>query len=193
MKFLIILLVVALKARESINLLTFTSGTTNGYVVALSLPLGRPESNVYMSHNLEANYALVTNSTFFTQAFYDKILFIDGVNKTAEAAARMQSLSLFSRRQVYRLIEGNLDGYGISGNQCLLRLICEAAKSDLISSNGFIGSLIHILLTPSMSSIEAEMSEYVDAEKAGEKGEEECAEYRKNCSVKIIDLFSRYL
>ncbi|KAG5683254.1 hypothetical protein PVAND_012546 [Polypedilum vanderplanki] len=189
MKFIYILLIIALKAQQSINLLTFTTGSTNGYVVALSLPLGRPESNIYMSYNFEANYALVTNSTSFTQGFYDKIYFIDGINKT-EAIARMQSINFFSRTQLYRLIEGKLDGYGFSGKECLLRLICEAASSDLISNNGIIGSFIHILLTPSSSNMEIELNEYVDAEKAGEESRG-CREYKRNCRVKIIDLFSK--
>lgn len=37
------------------------------YIVALALPVDIKDRNVYMSNNLEANYALPTNSTDFTQ------------------------------------------------------------------------------------------------------------------------------
>jgi hypothetical protein len=189
-KFIFILLIVTLKAKDSLNLLVFPRGCTNGYVVALSLPLGSPESDVYMSHNFEANYALVTNATDYTQGVLDKVFFVDGVNKT-ETLARMQSVEFFSRRQIYEMIEGKLDGYGFCGKHCLLRLICEAAESDLISSNGFIGSMIHVLLTPSSSSVEIEMSDYLDAERAGE--ERRCRRYRRKCDLNIIKLFSSFI
>lgn len=98
-----------------------------------------------MSNNLEANYALPTNSTDFTQGLYDKILFIDGVE--AAETARSESFDLFSRRNIYVMIEQRMDMYGIDGHACLLRMICEVSKHSFDESNGVIGSLFHIIFT----------------------------------------------
>ena len=116
------------------------------YLVALSLPLGNPESNVFMSYNFEANYALPTRTTDFTQGIYDKILFINGVEKN-ETTSRMAGFNIFSRKLIYRMIEEKMDEYGINGRACLLRLICNVGGVDLRAINGVLGSIIHVLLT----------------------------------------------
>lgn len=99
-----------------------------------------------MSNNLEANYALPTNSTDFTQGLYDKILFIDGVDPAATARGSPE-FNLFSRRNIYGLIEQRMHFYGIDGHACLLRLICEVKESSFDENNGVLGSLFHILFT----------------------------------------------
>ena len=99
-----------------------------------------------MSYNFEANYALPTKTTDFTQGIYDKILFLNGVEQN-ETSSRMVGFNIFSRKQIYRMIEDKMDEFGINGRACLLRLICDAKRSDFRSVNGVLGSMIHILLT----------------------------------------------
>lgn len=99
-----------------------------------------------MSNNLEANYALPTNSTDFTQGLYDKILFVDGV-ETVGTGRIASGLDLFSRRNIYGLIEQRMNFYGINGHACLLRMICEVKDSSFDENNGVLGSLFHILFT----------------------------------------------
>jgi hypothetical protein len=99
-----------------------------------------------MSYNFEANYALPRNTTDFTQGIYDKILFLNGVEQN-ETSSRMDGFNIFSRKQIYRMIEDKMEEFGINGRYCLLRLICDAKAVDFRSINGVIGSIIHILLT----------------------------------------------
>lgn len=100
-----------------------------------------------MSYNLEANYALPTNAAQFTQDLYDKIFFINGADINDETSARMKSLDFFSRWKIYKMIEEKMEHFGVDGRACLLRIICETASLDVKSSNGFLGNIIHILLT----------------------------------------------
>lgn len=123
--------------------------------MALALPVEVPDANTFMSFNLEANYALPTQATDFTQGLYDKILLIEGINDEESEVQenedeefeerKMKTVNFFSRKSVYRMIEENMDKYGINGQECLLRLICEVNGSDFIEANGVFGSLFHIL------------------------------------------------
>lgn len=114
--------------------------------MALALPVGDPGNNVYMSINLEANYVLPSQSTQFTQDFFDKIFFISGVNRN-ETEARLDSINFFSRENFFRIVENKLEAWGYDGKNCMLRFICEMAKADVISGNGVIGSIFHVLFT----------------------------------------------
>lgn len=108
-----------------------------------------PDRTVYMSNNLEANYVLPSSSTDFTQGLYEKILFVDGVEDApAESTARrLENFNIFSRKNVYRLIENKMESYGLDGHACLLRMICEVSESSLHETNGVLGNVVHILLT----------------------------------------------
>jgi hypothetical protein len=119
--------------------------------MALALPFDLPNQNAFMSINFEANYALPTQSTHFTQDLYEKILFVDGTEEEeeeiVEEARKMKSFSFFSRRNVYKAIEQKLSTYGFNGHVCLLRFICEVGESNVFDANGVVGNLFHILFT----------------------------------------------
>ena len=76
-----------------------------------------PDNNVYVSYNLEANYALPTESTQFTQDLYDKIALITGVKNdivdlevTAGEEGRTHlNPGLLTRNFVYRMIEQKME------------------------------------------------------------------------------------
>lgn len=162
------------------------------FIVALALPVDVPDRNVFVSINLEANYALPTNSTNFTQDFYDKILFLDdandGVTAVDEAEGRRirkRDLQLFSRRSLYQIIEEKLEMHGFDGHECLLKLICEASSSDFIKTNGYLGNIIDIILRPSSSTIENDTEIYFDAENEIEN----CEEKYSNCKIDILKFF----
>lgn len=123
--------------------------------MALALPVEVPDANTFMSFNLEANYALPTQSTDFTQGLYDKILLIEGLNEEKSEdqenadeefeERKMKNVNFFSRKSVYRMIEENMEKRGVNGQECLLRLICEVNGSDFTEINGVLGSLFHVL------------------------------------------------
>ena len=110
-----------------------------------------------MSTNLEANYVLPSLSTDFTQGLYEKILFVDGVEDqnaddagdgaSEDLARKLESLTLFSRKNVYRMIEQKMEDYGVDGHACLLRMICEVGESNFHEPNGVVGSLFNILMS----------------------------------------------
>lgn len=116
-------------------------------MVALALPIGKAEDNLYMSYNFEANYVLPSQASQFTKDFYDKIFFLSGVNRNITAARLSSSLNTFSRTNFYKIVEDKIQNLGFNGSACLLRLICEVSKGDLISANGVFGMIMHILFT----------------------------------------------
>lgn len=131
-------------------------------MVAVAFPIDLPGRNIYVSYNFEANYVLPSKSTDFTEGFYDKILFVDGVeeeekvdeveekfadDESENLARKTENFSLLSRRNLYQLIEYKLGAYGLNGRACLMRLICEVSQSNFYETNGVFGSLFHILLT----------------------------------------------
>lgn len=119
------------------------------YVVAVALPIDLPGRNIYVSYNFEANYVLPSSSTDFTQGFYDKIFFVDGVEseENENTARTIKRHSFISRKHVYEMIQQKMNAYGLNGYDCLLRIICETSNSNFYETNGVFGSLFHILFT----------------------------------------------
>lgn len=101
---------------------------------------------------------LPSNSTNFTEEFFDKILFLDdandGIDQNIEESINVESareihkrdLGFVSRKNLYQVIEGRLDMHGLNGRECLMKLICEATSSDFMHANGFMGSIAEIIL-----------------------------------------------
>lgn len=128
------------------------------YIVALAIPVELDDRSMFVSINLEANYVLPSNSTNFTEEFFDKILFLDdakdGIDQNIEESINSDSareihkrdLGFVSRKNLYQVIEGRLDMHELNGRECLMKLICDATTSDLMHANGFMGSLVEILL-----------------------------------------------
>lgn len=103
---------------------------------------------------------LPSRSTDFTEGFYEKVLFVDGVeekvaensekienNESENLARKAENFSLLSRRNLYQLIEYKMGNYGLNGRACLLRIICEVSKTNFYETNGVFGNLFHILFT----------------------------------------------
>lgn len=81
-------------------------------------------------------------------------------------------------------------GFG-SGEQCLLRLICEANSAELGIHNGVLGSLFHVMFSPSSSQYEALPQRYYTAELKGQQ--DECTEYHAKCGRSLLNLITRPL
>lgn len=96
---------------------------------------------------------LPTKAVDFTEGFYDKVLFVDGVDGQKEKdestsnfeARKLNALNYVTRMQVYETIERKIETYGLSGRACLMRMICEASGSNLIETNGVFGNIFHII------------------------------------------------
>ncbi|XP_031621583.1 uncharacterized protein LOC116339695 [Contarinia nasturtii] len=93
-----------------------------------------------------------------------------------------KSIALLSQRQ------------GLDGKSCVLRGICESAHTSFDYSNGILGELMHILMTPSLTDdgdeiVDHDDNEYFHAEKLGKEGAP-CEHIFKECKISILDKFS---
>merc|ERR1712223_831746 len=77
------------------------------------------------------------------------------------------------RAFLYQYVEDYLFTFGMDGKGCLLRAICEMHESPLLGY-GLVGELLEVFLTPSRSSYQKKMSEYIGAELAG-RHERDCS------------------
>lgn len=81
---------------------------------------------------------------------------------------------------------------GFDGRSCVLRSICESAHASFDYTNGILGELLHILLTPSLTKDEISYytdNEYHHAEQLGNEGAP-CEHIFKECKISILDVFS---
>ncbi|XP_022225094.2 uncharacterized protein LOC111075883 [Drosophila obscura] len=98
--------------------------------------------------------------------------------------------SLFSRSKFYEILSRRFEQHGFgSGDQCLLRLICEANCYQLGNLNGVLGSLVHVMFSPTSSRYESLPKRYYIAELAGQRGS--CKGYRSGCKQSILDLITQ--
>ncbi|XP_017068746.1 uncharacterized protein LOC108106290 isoform X1 [Drosophila eugracilis] len=109
------------------------------------------------------------------------------LKKTASREKR--ALTLMSRSVFYAMLRDKLRRSGFPAEACLLRLICDTNASQLGDVNGFLGSLVHIIFSPSSSKDEHLPHEYYQAEWDGRE-HQECSAYTNSCKENILDLIS---
>ncbi|CAG9858829.1 unnamed protein product [Phyllotreta striolata] len=150
----------------------FPSGGAMGIYVAVVFPIDLPGREASLGWFFEAIHPLPDNNTQFT------VPVLEG---------RMDKID---RKHVYTVVENRIKSKGYSGKECLLRAICEVASYPLQHSNGLIGDLLQIFLSPSSSKNIDLPSEYTNAELLG-KSSDNCTNYFKNCSVSLMELFTK--
>ncbi|XP_016979705.1 uncharacterized protein LOC108045044 [Drosophila rhopaloa] len=100
--------------------------------------------------------------------------------------------SLLSRSKFYEILSHRFEMHGLGlGDRCLLRLICEANSYQLGDLNGVLGSLVHIMFSPSTSRYEALPKRYYIAELDGRN--DNCGGYHPQCHHNILDLITQPL
>ncbi|XP_047996053.1 uncharacterized protein LOC125233925 isoform X2 [Leguminivora glycinivorella] len=128
-----------------------------------ALPLVYPYGATY-----KYQYVQFTNITQLSR--YYVINTVSREQRNADAAGRREERVLF-----YRSVAEVMDSKGLNGRECVLRAICEAAQFP-VEEEGFVGELLHVLLTPDygkspFEEIDEELKEtmapYVDAAVAG--------------------------
>ncbi|XP_076282893.1 uncharacterized protein LOC143210181 isoform X2 [Lasioglossum baleicum] len=144
----------------------FPEGSGMGIFFALGVPVDIPNKSVIFSLYFEANYGLPNSSYYWDEPYL-----------------RKRSLD---RQLAYRVLVNKLESAGYSGEDCLLKMICETANEPL-SNNGVLGDVLQILFTPSSSQDEDLPSEIVEAEYA-----EDCDNYHRNCPQSPLALITRY-
>ncbi|ALC42540.1 CG34184, partial [Drosophila busckii] len=106
----------------------------------------------------------------------------------ATAKREKRELSLMSRTSFYAMLRDKLARSGFGGESCLLRLICEVSATQLGEVNGVLGSLMHVLFSPSTSAPEQLPLSYYQAELDGAR--EDCQHYEQHCGESLLDLIS---
>jgi len=120
----------------------------------------------------------------FLHPFID--LLSSGKKKRSIADPKLEPESIHGgeRAFLYQYVEDFLFTFGMDGKGCLLRAICEMHESPLLGY-GLVGELINIFLTPSRSSYQSRMAEYINAEETGKK-EGDCFKFERDCSKSLF-------
>ncbi|EDW47845.1 GM19477 [Drosophila sechellia] len=108
------------------------------------------------------------------------------------SSTKKRTLPIMSRTNFYIMLKDKLERSGYPAESCLLRLICETNSSTLGQVNGLLGSIVHILFTPSSSNDENLDKDYYQAEWDGLR-HGDCSSYASQCEENVLDLISRPL
>ncbi|KAH8410951.1 hypothetical protein KR222_000827, partial [Zaprionus bogoriensis] len=96
--------------------------------------------------------------------------------------------ALLTRTNIYHIFMDKFQRSGFPGESCLLRLICEASAAELSEVNGVLGSLMHVLFSPSTSEPEQLPLRFYQAEHDG--WHDHCRYYERNCGESLLELIS---
>ncbi|XP_017864600.1 PREDICTED: uncharacterized protein LOC108614892 [Drosophila arizonae] len=107
-------------------------------------------------------------------------------------ARDLEQQSLLSRTKFYHILSQRFQQHGFgTGDDCLLRLICEVNSGPIHEINGVLGSLMRVMFSPSSSQYEALPERYYEAERKGKT--DNCADFSTNCKRSVLDLITRPL
>ncbi|XP_056633892.1 uncharacterized protein LOC130443344 [Diorhabda sublineata] len=156
--------------------------------MGLSVPLVLPRRSINFSLVAQANYYTPYNVSNFTP-------------QTIEAREK-SSFFYLGRKTVYKYIMEVLDGFGLDGEQCLLRTICEIHETpmDIQERETLLEKLVHFIFTPSSdlqnvsnkkgnNTEEILTKKLLEAEKLG-KNDGDCSDAYPECLVSLADLFT---
>ncbi|CAD7087081.1 unnamed protein product [Hermetia illucens] len=199
------------KARNP-RALIFPVNSCVGIVVALAIPIELPNRNVFYSYNFEANYIPPALAQDIFPGVLNRLDLVDEIGRdlkcspdsngtcsdspstptTPKRRRKKDSIrmleKLMSRKSFYKGIIQKMELAGYRGRDCLLRAICEVSEFAIGSHNGLLGSLFHIVLSPSASRNEKLHSDFYDAELDGLR--DACEKYRKKCKESALDLIT---
>ncbi|CAH1185567.1 unnamed protein product, partial [Phyllotreta striolata] len=155
----------------------------------LTVPLVLPRRSINLSFAAQANYAMPYNLSNFTPQTI--------------AARDKASFFYMGRKTVYEYIVKFLDSFGLDGEQCLFRTICEIAETPLHikDEETLLEKLVHFIFTPSLDVSQARKvtertgkkrtfsEKLLLAEKVG-KNDGDCSDIYSECLVSLTDLFT---
>ncbi|XP_078052394.1 uncharacterized protein LOC144478414 [Augochlora pura] len=141
--------------------LVYPFGGNFKLLIGVAIPVQLSGRTLVYGQNIQFQYSLPDNATFFTN-------FFEG------ASRRRRNVDWNERTAVYDILKSELDRRNIDGKSCLKRDICETAATPL-EDDGLIEELIHLLFSPDQGSESNMDQEYLDAAAAGRR--------RENCSM----------
>ncbi|XP_003690468.2 uncharacterized protein LOC100864219 [Apis florea] len=143
--------------------LVYPLGGVLKLVVGFAMPVQVSGQILSYGQNIQFQYMLPNNATFFTNYFED-----------SSRRRRRRRVSWSERVPVYDVLQRELDMRNVDGRACLKKNICEAASTSL-KDEGLVGELLHLLLTPGEGDAFTMDYEYLEAATLGRGG--------KNCSM----------
>ncbi|XP_023172816.2 uncharacterized protein LOC111600770 [Drosophila hydei] len=198
--------------------LAFVPSSTHGVFAALAVPLELPHRNVFVSYNFEANYNSPYNwslPTLFQNGPIEseevelsrkatKLQHADNDSGEQEQEQNVEGSgseeqqttvmpqrerrALLTRSNIYHILMDKFKRSGFAGESCLLRLICEINAAELGELNGVLGSLMHVLFSPSTSEPEQLPLHFYQAELDG--WHNQCQHYEQGCGHSLLGLIS---
>nr|XP_027209229.1 uncharacterized protein LOC113802803 [Penaeus vannamei] len=100
--------------------------------------------------------------------------------------ANSKTSHYFSERlDVYGVVEGIFEKFGMNGKACMLRAVCERAESHLVEA-GMLGEVISTILAASSASSSDEIYEYQTAEYYG-KTHGDCWNLYPGCPMSLFN------
>ncbi|KAH8370131.1 hypothetical protein KR093_002246, partial [Drosophila rubida] len=182
---------------------------------ALAVPLELPHRNVFVSYNFEANYnspynwskpTLFQNGPIESEELeLSRKTQSDDIEEqqegeqmedeeqeqettTTTAEPQRERRELLSRSNIYHILMDKFQRSGFAGESCLLRLICEINAAELDEGNGVLGSLMHVIFSPSTSQPEQLPLRFYQAEHDG--WQDQCHYYKQHCGKSVLELIS---
>ncbi|KAJ8688556.1 hypothetical protein QAD02_024351 [Eretmocerus hayati] len=145
-----------------------------------SMPVAMPGRTLAYLQNLQFQFPLPTNSSFFTEFF-------------RSGRRRRQARATDDRAVFYRMVEHELERRGRPGRDCIKRSICESAETPL-KDDGLMGEIFHVLLTPDYGNSVNVDSSYKEAAEVGRMGQD-CSKAFSACpeGLGILDHVSEVL
>ncbi|XP_043526519.1 uncharacterized protein LOC122537433 isoform X1 [Frieseomelitta varia] len=168
--------------------------------VQLILGLGLPtevDVSLIIGYVMKFNYALPYNASYLTDSYvrHDRSI-SPGVevdeNDEPTPDHQVGVARVITRWEIYEILESVLGG-SRSGKACLLRAICEASAVPFNRVHGLSSQLVHLLLTPSITSepFRTDFDRvYHAAEIMGRQGVSLCDSLFPECTVSPLDYFT---
>ncbi|XP_033338282.1 uncharacterized protein LOC117227276 [Megalopta genalis] len=159
--------------------LVYPFGGNYKLLIGIAIPVQLSGRTLVYGQNIQFQYSLPDNATFFTN-------FFEGSSR------RRRNVDWNERTAVYDILESELDRRNIDGKSCLKKNICEAAATPL-EDEGLIGELLHLLFSPDHGSESNMDQEYLDAAAAGRR-HEDCSMIYPSCpdGLGILDRISTF-
>ncbi|KAL7645074.1 UNVERIFIED_CONTAM: hypothetical protein RMT77_003452 [Armadillidium vulgare] len=100
--------------------------------------------------------------------------------------------SLHDRHNLYQIAMGVFDNFGIDGNSCVLRAICESSEYDLLV-DGIVTEMALLILDFSFHSDDVTHEQYIEAQNFGRSGGDGgCAQKYSACEFSIFHVFDKF-
>ncbi|RZC39203.1 uncharacterized protein BDFB_009817 [Asbolus verrucosus] len=157
--------------REKRTLIWRPGGSRLQIIAGFGIPVDLKRETVIVGTVFKANYKLPTNVSDIKNPY----VFYQRKKRAA------------TRWDIYGMLSQAIEMRGFEGKSCILRAICEVARTPLEKNYGLFHELIHTFFTEKVSYHPD--NEYYAAQILGEKNEK-CEKIFRDCSSSLMDMFT---